>query len=137
VRSFPVWCLALFVSLSCSRFSRDGGQTYIGKVNEIPVSFSEFKMHFEQLKAEYDDISLKNKRLLNQLRLRALNEAIIMTIVRSEANKQKIKVAKEAVESRLANWRDGYPPGWIRGDAQKPEYFGALFAAKDRGQTLG
>jgi len=72
---------------------------------------AEFLVNFNQLKAQQDEISQKNPKLVSQLKTRALNEVLIVTMLRQEASKKQIRIAKEEVEGRLSNWKDGYPPG--------------------------
>ncbi len=72
---------------------------------------AEFSLGFNQLKAQQDEILSKNPKLTNQLKIRALNEALILTLLRQEAAKKQLRIAKEEVEGRLSNWKDGYPPG--------------------------
>lgn len=83
----------------------------MARVNGEAIPLREFLVNFQQLKAEQDEISQKNLKLVDDLKTRALNEIIIITLVRQEANKRKVAVAKEEVEGRLANWKDSYPVG--------------------------
>ncbi len=106
-------CIAiLLVSLcACTRQAEDPQGQIMAKVNGVPISLSEFNLHYRQLKAEQDDLSQRNPKIVLQIKTRALNEAIIMSMLRQECQKKQLRVAKEEVEGRLANWKDGYPPG--------------------------
>ena len=105
--------LAIFslILLSCSRSVIEKKDQTIARVNGEPIALREFMLNFEQLRGEQDEISMKNPKLIEQLKIRALNEAIVMILLRQEAFKKQLKIAKEEVEGRLANWKDGYPPG--------------------------
>lgn len=103
--------LACLLSVSCTRQSVPNKEQVIARVNGDPISLKEFMLNFQQLKGEQDEISQKNPKLLEQLKTRALNEVIVMSVLRQEASKRKLRIAKEEVEGRLANWREGYPPG--------------------------
>lgn len=96
---------------SCTRQTTDPKEQIVAKVNGEPIFMNEFLINYNQLKAEQDEISQKNPKLIDQLKTRALNEVIIVNLLRQEAAKKQIRIAKEEVEGRLANWKDGYPPG--------------------------
>ncbi len=83
----------------------------MARINGEPVSVAEFMVNFNQLKAQQDEISQKNPKLMAQIKTRALNEVLIMALLRQEAGKKQLRIAKEEVEGRLSNWKDGYPPG--------------------------
>lgn len=104
-------CLSACLLNSCSRRPLDAREQVVARVNSDAIFLSEFAVNFDKLKSELDDISKKNPKLVDQIKTRALNEVIIMTLLRQEAKKRKVKVAKEEVEGRLANWKEGYPPG--------------------------
>lgn len=97
--------------LACTWGTEPQKDQVVAKVNGDPISLKEFMVTFQQLKGEQDEISQKNPKLLEQLKSRALNEVIIMSLLRQEAAKRKLRVAKEEVEGRLSSWKDGYPPG--------------------------
>jgi peptidyl-prolyl cis-trans isomerase C len=75
------------------------------------VFLRDYLAAFRQLKGEQDDISQKNPKLMDHLKTRALNELVIMSILRQQSVSRQLRVAKEEVSGRLANWKDGYPPG--------------------------
>jgi parvulin-like peptidyl-prolyl isomerase len=102
-------CIGLI--LSCTRSPSDPKEQIIARVNGQPVYARDFLINFHQLRAEQDDISQKNPKLMDQLKTRALNETILLNVVRQEAIKRQLRVPKEEIESRLASWKDGYPPG--------------------------
>lgn len=97
--------------IGCSSKPEDKAKTILATVNQDPVYLGDFMNVYSQLKAEQDDVSQKNPKIIEQLKTRAINEAIILTLVRQEAAKLQVRVSKEQVESRLSNWKDGYPPG--------------------------
>lgn len=114
VLRFRLLSLVLFFGcafLACTRNELAMNEQVVAKVNGDPIYAGEFLLNFEQLKAEQDEISQKNPKLMDQLKTRALNEVIVVGILRQEAQRRQILVAKEEVEGRLANWKDGYPPG--------------------------
>ena len=115
---------ALLVTLvialtACTRQSDDPHDQVLAKVNGTPVSLSEFSVAYSQLKAEQDEIAQRNPKIVQEMKTRALNEAIILSLLRQECQKKGVRVAKEEVEGRLANWRDGYPPGGFEEMLQK------------------
>ncbi len=95
----------------CTRLSEGGDNSVIARVNGTPVTLQAFRLKYEQLKGEQDEITKKNPKIINELKLQALNEAIVFALIEQEAQKRQIAVDKEEVEGRLANWKDGYPPG--------------------------
>lgn len=101
----------MLILLACTPFASDPKDQVIARANGEPIFAKEFLLSFQQLKAEQDEISQKNPKILEQLKTRALNEAIIMNLLRQEAAKKKLKITREEVESRLNNWKDSYPPG--------------------------
>jgi parvulin-like peptidyl-prolyl isomerase len=103
--------LAFFALAGCKAPQAATREAIVARVNGEPVLLAELLVHFEQLKAEQDEISRKNPRLVEQLKARALNEAIILRLLRQEAAKKRVVVAREEVEARLLNWKDSYPPG--------------------------
>lgn len=107
-----VLCIALVGGLACctGKKAADADQI-LARVNGEPLVLSEFLVPYQQLKGEQDEISQKNPKLIEQLKQRALNEVVIISLLRQEANKRKLRIAREEVEGRLANWKDGYPPG--------------------------
>ena len=108
----PLLALALLCLLAgCVRSKPDTSEQIIAKVNGEPVPMKDLLVSFQQLRGEQDEISQKNPKLLEQLKTRALNEVIIMTLLRQESAKRKVHIAKEEVEGRLANWKDSYPTG--------------------------
>lgn len=110
-RYLVLFILLMLSSLACNRKPASVAETLLARVNGDPIYAKEFTINYSQLKGEQDEISQKNPKLIEQLKTRALNEVIVMSLLRQEAMKRKIRVAREAVEGRLANWKDGYPPG--------------------------
>ncbi len=106
-----LWLPFAFSLLACTHSSLDPKEQIVARVNSEPIFLSEFLLNYQQLKAEQDEISQKNPKLIEELKTRALNEAIIVSLLRQEASKRQVKIAKEEVEGRLANWKEGYPPG--------------------------
>lgn len=103
--------LALFTASACTHRLPSAREGVVAKVNGESVSLQEFQVNFNRLKGEQDAISQKNPKLIEELKVRALNEVLILALVRHEAIKQHLKVAKEEVDGRLANWKDSYAPG--------------------------
>ena len=103
--------LVVLFLLSCTRRELAPKEQIVARANGQPIYLSDFLVNYHQLRGEQDDISQKNPKLMDSLKTRALNEVIILGLVRQEAAKRDVRVAKEEVEGRLANWKDGYPPG--------------------------
>lgn len=103
--------LALSIFIGCSGTVEEKNKSVLATANGDPIFYSDFMAVYLQLKAEQDDISQKNPKLMEQLKIRALNETIILNLIRQEASKHQLRINKEQVESRLSNWKDGYPPG--------------------------
>ena len=101
----------LVSTLACTRVQTDPRQLVLAKVNGHSIYFSEFAAVLDQLKADQDELSLKNPKIVDQLKTRALNEAVIQVLLKQQAAKYEVTVAKEETDGRLANWKDGYPPG--------------------------
>jgi hypothetical protein len=111
-RALPWLFLGVCFLTSCSRTGlRSSEEQVLAKVNGDPVLASEFLMNFTQLKAGQDEISQTNPKLMGPLKSRALNEVVILALLKREAAKKQLRIAKEEVEGRLSNWKDGYPPG--------------------------
>lgn len=108
--SFCLLTLSLLLT-GCSAKLDDQTKAIVATANGDPIYYNDFMGIYQQLKAEQDDISQKNPKIIDQLKTRALNETVILTMVRQEAVKHQLRVGKEQVESRLTNWKDGYPPG--------------------------
>jgi parvulin-like peptidyl-prolyl isomerase len=108
---FLISVFSIFVAAACTKTAPDPKSQIIARVNGEPVFLPEFLVNFQQLKSEQDEISQKNPKLIEQLKTRALNEAIVMNLLRQEAAKTQVRIAKEEVEGRLANWKDSYFPG--------------------------
>ncbi len=106
-----LFCLFSLWLSGCTSKVEDKNKAILATANGDPVYYGDFAGVYQQLKAEQDDISQKNPKVIEQLKTRALNEAIILTVVRQESVKHQLRVSKERVESRLVNWKDGYPPG--------------------------
>jgi len=104
--------LLLFIVLAaCSQHLIPQEDQVLAKVNGEPVLAQEFLMNYRQLKAEQDDIAQTNPKVVEQLKIRALNDVIVTALIRQEATRRKLFVAREEVEARLSSWKDGYPPG--------------------------
>ncbi len=103
--------LVLGMAIGCTGPTGQPGEEVLAKINGEPISTADFLVSFRQLKAQQDEISQKNPKLLAQLKTRALNEVLIIALLRQEAAKKQLRIAKEEVEGRLSNWKDGYPPG--------------------------
>lgn len=97
--------------MGCSYANRNSSGKIVARINGEPVSLGEFLAAFNQLKSQQDEISQRNPKLLAELKTRALNEVLVLALVRQEASKKKIRIAKEEVEGRLSSWKDSYPPG--------------------------
>ncbi len=111
-RTLPWFFLLACLLTSCSRTGlRPAEEQVLAKVNGDPVLASEFLVNFTQLKAGQDEISQTNPKLMGPLKSRALNEVVILALLKREAAKKQLRIAKEEVEGRLSNWKDGYPPG--------------------------
>lgn len=107
----PFLFCALLLLVACTQRAPDPKEQVIARVNGEPVFLSDFLVNFQQLRAEQDEISQKNPKVIDSLKTRALNEVIVVSLLRHEASKRQLRIAKEEVEGRLANWKDGYPPG--------------------------
>lgn len=110
-KPFHLALLGLLVFAACTQRTADPREVVLARVNGEPVFLQEFLVNFQQLKGEQDEISVKNPKIVEQLKTRAINEVIIVSLLRQEASKRQLRIAKEEVEGRLANWKDGYPPG--------------------------
>lgn len=108
-----------FLLLACTQPLNQNKDPVFAKVNGQPLLLRHFLTNFSQLKAEQDEISLKNPKLLAQLKTRALNDTIITILIRQESAKRRVKIDKEEVVGRLSNWKDGYPPGGFEEMLQK------------------
>ncbi len=102
---------ALSILSACNRGASTASDQVLAKINGEPVYLAEFQVSLNQLKAQQDEISKSNPKLIAQLKTRALNEALILALLRQEAAKKQLRIAKEEVEGRLSAWKDGYPPG--------------------------
>lgn len=103
--------LVVFLLSACTERTPDPREQVLARVNGEPIFLQDFLVNFQQLKGEQDEISVKNPKTVEQLKTRAINEVIIVGLLRQEAAKRQLRIAKEEVEGRLANWKDGYPPG--------------------------
>jgi parvulin-like peptidyl-prolyl isomerase len=103
--------ICLWLTAGCVHRAADPKDQIVARVNGESLTLREFLLNFSQLKGEQDEISAKNPKLVEQLKIRALNEVVIMKLLRQEAAKKKLKVAKEEVEGRLDNWKESYPVG--------------------------
>lgn len=103
--------LGSLVLVACTRATGPSKDQVIARINGEPVFLAEFQVNYNQLKAQQDDILKENPKLVNELKTRALNEVLIMALLKQEATKKQIRIAKEEVEGRLSNWKDSYPPG--------------------------
>ncbi len=103
------WIFILLLT-ACTR-APDERVEFIAKVNGALIPVRQFLIHLEQLQADQDEASKSNPKITEQIKARALNEAILATVIRQEASKKEIKVAKEEVEARLTSWKESYPPG--------------------------
>ncbi|MFM8315407.1 MAG: peptidyl-prolyl cis-trans isomerase [Deltaproteobacteria bacterium] len=133
------WLNALLASLflvACTSKLEDNKTTLLAKVNGDPIFLGDFLVGYQQLKSEQDDISQKNPKIIESLKSRALNEAIILTVVRQEAAKHQIRVSREQVESKLADWKDGYPPGGFEEMLKKQNTTEALLKQRIEDQLL-
>ncbi len=101
-----IWLLS-----GCSRTAGTGKDQVIARVNGDPVLLADFQMTYSQIKAQQDSILKDNPKLIAEIKTRALNEVLIIALLRQEAAKKQITIAKEEVEGRLSNWKDSYPPG--------------------------
>lgn len=108
-----IFCLLLvFAALAgCTKRASDPKEQIVARVNGESVYLFDFQVVYKKLRTELDDISQRNPKVIEDLKTRALNEVIIMTMLRQEAEKKQVQIAKEEVEGRLANWKEGYPPG--------------------------
>lgn len=107
-------CLFLGISgylVSCRPNQQDPNTRIMARVNGSPITASDFQINFTQVLAEQDSIAPSNPKLMEQFKARALNEAVLLTLVHQEGARRFIRVAVEEVESRLNSWKDGYPPG--------------------------
>lgn len=103
--------IPLLFFLACTKRASDPKEQIIARVNGESVYLYDFQMVLKKLRSELDSISQQNPKVMEDLKTRALNEVIIMTMLRQEAEKKQVQIAKEEVEGRLANWKEGYPPG--------------------------
>lgn len=103
--------ISLSLIVSCSTRPPDPREQVLARVNGEPVFLHDFLVNYQQIKGEQDEISQKNPKLVDRLKTRALNEVIIISLLRHEASKRQLRIAREEVEGRLSNWKDGYPPG--------------------------
>lgn len=110
MKSLRIGLLCLLALSACNRSFNQGDKT-IAKVNGSSIPASEFLLKYTQLKSEQDEISRSNPKVLEGIKLRALNETIIIHIIRDEAKRRGLRIPKEEIEGRLASWKDGYPTG--------------------------
>lgn len=111
--SSPVTTLGLFLLIlsGCQKLWNSPEIQVIATVNQEPVPLEDFLISFEQLKNQQDEISQRNPKIKDHLKVRALNEVVIEYLLKQEAAKNQIQVAKEEIEARLASFREGYPVG--------------------------
>ncbi|MBI1861586.1 MAG: peptidyl-prolyl cis-trans isomerase [Deltaproteobacteria bacterium] len=112
-RAYPLnrFLATLCLLSACQVTKHDPKLRILARVNGTPITLSEFQLNFAQVLSDQDSIAPSNPKSLDQFKARALNESVMMALVRQEANRRFIKVAKEEVDSRVNNWKDGYPPG--------------------------
>lgn len=109
--AFTLLIVCFCLLSGCQTSPTDPKEQVLLRVNGEPVFLHDFLLNYKQLKAEHDEISQKDPQMIEQLKTRALNEVIIISILRHEASKRQLRIAREEVEGRLSNWKDGYPPG--------------------------
>lgn len=126
----------LLFGLGCTTQVENQKNIILAKANGDPIYLSDFLTLYQQLKAEQDDISQKNPKIIDGLKTRALNEAIILVLVRQEAAKQQIRIGKERVENRLSDWKDGYPPGGFEELLKKQNTTEAILKQRIEDQLL-
>ena len=90
--------LVLMATVSCNRRPPDPREQVLARINGEPVYAQDFLVNFQQLKAEQDPSALGIPKNVEQLKTRALNEVLINTLLRHEAAKRQIRIAKEEVE---------------------------------------
>jgi parvulin-like peptidyl-prolyl isomerase len=128
--------LALTLLASCSKRATDPKEQIIARVNGESVYLFDFQIVLKKLRSELDEISQRNPKVVEDLKTRALNEVIIMTMLRQEAEKKQVQAAKEEVEGRLANWKEGYPPGGFEEMLRKQNTTEALLKRRIEDQLL-
>ncbi|MCB0403224.1 MAG: peptidylprolyl isomerase [Bdellovibrionales bacterium] len=102
--------LAFTLLVACNRNFNLGDKT-IAKIDGSSISVNEFLVKYNQLKSEQDEVSRSNPKVMEGVKLRALNETIVVHIIREEAKRRGLRIPKEEIEGRLASWKDGYPTG--------------------------
>ncbi len=109
--SRALFYLAVGALVSCQLPETDPKVRVVARVNGVPVALSEFQTNFQQILANQDSITPSNPKTLALFKSRALNESILVSLVRQESDRRFIKVPKEEILARLNSWKDGYPPG--------------------------
>ena len=102
---------AVALLAACTQQTTNPKEQVIARVNGEPIYMHDFLLSYRQLKGEQDEISQKDLKSLEALKNRALNEAIIVRLLQQTAAKKQLRIAREEVDGRLANWKDSYPPG--------------------------
>ena len=105
------WFFLILFITACHSSSPEGHLDFIAKVNGSLIPKKAFLSSLEQLQLDQDEASKNNPKISEQTKSRALNEVILSAILHQEASKREVKVAKEEVEARLTNWKEGYPKG--------------------------
>lgn len=104
-------CWPALALAGCQVTEIDPRVRVLARVNGAPISLSEFQVNFNQLLNDQDTLTAGNPKLLAQIKDRALNDVVLVELVRQEASRRFIKVAKEEIDARLNSWKDSYPHG--------------------------
>jgi hypothetical protein len=97
----------VIITLSACR--DNSGSEYLIRVRDRVVTVMEFNTAFEIVKTAYDHHSIQSRAILNDARMRLLDQKIEEMILLERAEDIKVEVSEEELEKKIDEVKSNYP----------------------------
>ncbi len=105
------WLLVLQIAIGCPDFEPGRKGKFLVRVNRQSVSVNDFNKAFDNAKSSYPQSALKNPELLQQVKLRVLNELTEELLLLERAAELQITLSDSELEAALTEIKKDYPAG--------------------------
>jgi len=111
-RFYLLGVLLIILLLTGCGDDKDGsGSPYLIRVRDRVFSVMDFNRNFETIKTAYDEDTFKDKMILNNARIRLLDQKIEELILLERAEDMNIDISEETLEKEIFRIKDGFPEG--------------------------
>jgi len=107
----PGVLILLFFLAGCGKDNGGNSDPDLVQVRDRVLSVNDFISDFETIKNAYDENTFKDKTILNNVRLRLLDQKIEELILLERAEDLNIDISEETLNKEVSRIKSGFPEG--------------------------